>query len=243
VQEQPPAAARRYACASPASAGPRRNAMRYVYTATRPEHRLASAAAAGLPGLTHCEIEAHRQVQQRRRRAASLPPGARGSAGRTGHGLVLRAHHEQLAVVRRQEVAHHLPRRDAGRRAFAAVLCTRAAAPRTAVHQVGRSPHGAANQAERQRVHAVEQGRGCAWPRQRRSGAAQRAWLPAAWGAEQAAARLRCGRPNARGPGLPKQRAPTGELLFRSSFWTAPGSQRSPRRCRRRPSPGASGTW
>jgi hypothetical protein len=57
VQGQPPAAARRYACASPASAAPRRNAMRYVYTATRPEHSLATAAAAGLPGLHAVELQ------------------------------------------------------------------------------------------------------------------------------------------------------------------------------------------
>ena len=57
VQGQPPAAARRYACASPASAAPRRNAMRYVYTARAPEHSLATAAAAGLPGLHAVELQ------------------------------------------------------------------------------------------------------------------------------------------------------------------------------------------
>ncbi len=45
----------------------------------------------GAARASRCGVAAHRQAQQRRRRVAGLPPGACGSAGRTGHGLVLRA--------------------------------------------------------------------------------------------------------------------------------------------------------
>ncbi len=97
-----------------------------------------------------------------RRRSADGTPRRWGlSGGRSGRrGRRAAAHHEQLAVVRRQEVADHLPRRGAGRCASAPARCARAAAPRTAAHRVGRSPRGAASQAGRERAHAVEQGRG-----------------------------------------------------------------------------------